>query len=160
MIQTEQEIKSAQLKALIKKLREVLGFRLHRQAYELKDLLEALQKLNIKTDSFSILIAFDTHCVANITKYKNYKLSNPLVWFFYFGLEEQPSFTIDYFYQLFFQEKRILQVKNTINLSINYERENTQNKSLGYGTNSIHSREERKQLGMGCSKSSQYRRIE
>lgn len=160
MIQTEQEIKAAQLKELIKVLRQILGFRPRRQPYQLKDLLEALQKEGIKTDAFNILIAFDTHCVANITKYKNHKIRNPLVWFFYFGLEDQPSFTIDYFYQLFFQEKRILQAKNTVNLSINYDRENTQNQIIEHGTNSIHRREGRKQLGMGYSEPSKYGRID
>lgn len=157
---TEQEIKLAQLKALNKQLREVLGFRLQRQSYKLKDLLEALQKANIKTDAFSILIAFDTHCAANITKYKNHKIRNPLVWFFYFGLEDQPSYTIDYFYQLFFQEKRILQAKNTINLSINYERENTKNQIVKHGSNSIQHREGRQALRVGYSEPSEYRRID
>jgi hypothetical protein len=160
MRQTEQEIKAAQLKALTKVLRQILGFRLHSQSYQLKDLLEALQKEGVKTDAFSILIVFDTHCTANITKYQNHKIRNPLVWFFYFDLEDQPSFTIDHFYQLFFQEKRILQSENTTNLSVNYERENTQNKIIQHRSNSIHSREGRKQLGMGYSESSKYGRID
>lgn len=157
---TEQEIKLAQLKALERRLREILGFRLHRQSYVLKDLLEAFQKVNIRTDAFSILIAFDTHCAANITKYKNHKIRNPLVWFFYFGLEDQPPFTIDYFYQLFFPEERILQAKNTINLCINYERENTKNQIVKHGSNSIQHREGRRELRVGYSEPSEYRRID
>lgn len=160
MIQTEQEIKAAQLKALNRRLREILGFRLQRQSYELKDLLEALQKVNVQTDAFSILIAFDRHCVANITKYKNHKIRNPLVWFFYFGLEDQPTYTIDYFYQLFFQEQRILQVKNTVNLSINYERENTKDKIIDYRSDSIHSRERRNPFRVGRGESGEHYRID
>lgn len=158
MIQTEQEIKAAQLKKLRTRLKELLGFRQRRHEFVLHDLLEALKKEDIPIDSFSIFIATDTHCVANITKYQNYKKLNPLVWFLHFGMEDQPSYTIDFFYRLFFQETRILQASKTTKLTIRYESSNQKNTITNYGGNSIHG-SNRRSKRVGSSETGEYRRI-
>jgi len=163
MIKTEQDIKEDQVKALSKKLKEILGFRFRNHAYQLKDLLEALEKEGIRTDFFSILIATDTYCTANITKYKDYKKINPLVWFLFFGMEDQPTFTIDFFYKIFFPEVRILQSEKAIKLTIRYDGEYTaykKNPIVDYGTNCVLSNGRRGRLILGRGQKNSPRRID
>lgn len=150
MINTPKEIKEAQLRALVKRFKTVLGFRLSSQSYQLHEVMEVMKKVKIKTDAFSLLIAFDTHCTANVTKYQNYKIRNPLVWFFYFGLEDQPTDTIDFLYRLFFQDNRFLQPTKGIELTIDYEQSGNKNK-VHFRDNSLHHSKGRGELGMGCS---------
>ena len=159
MIQTEKEIKQAQIKALSKKLKEVLGFRFRGHSFELKDIIEAMKKENISVDSFSILIATDIHCAANITKYLNYKKLNPLVWFLFFGLEDQPTFTINFLYQLFFQETRILQAEKGIKLNIRYEGTSEKNHSESNWRSRIHNSERGKAF-LGRGEGNKLRRID
>lgn len=159
MIQTEKEIKQAQIKALSKKLKEVLGFRFRGHSFELKDIIEAMKKENISVDSFSILIATDIHCAANITKYLNYKKLNPLVWFLFFGLEDQPAFTINFLYQLFFQETRILQAEKGVKLNIKYGGTGKENQSESNWRSRLYSRNDRGTL-LGGGKGNGLRRID
>lgn len=163
MIITPEEIKKEQLKALVKLFRETVGFRLHSKSYQLSDVLEAMKKRNIETSFFSLLISFDRHCVANITKYQNYKISNPLVWFFHFDLEDQPTYTIDFFYQIFFPEVRILQPEKAIKLTIRYDGEHTEYKEnpiVDYGTNCVLSNGRRGRLILGRGQKNRPRRID
>lgn len=166
MIKTEQDIKEDQLKALSKKLKEVLGFRFRGHAYQLKDLLEALEKEGIRTDFFSILIATDTYCTANITKYKDYAKMNPIVWFLFFGMEDQPTFTINFFYKTFFPEVRILQPDKATKINIQYDREYreyteyTKSPIVDYGTGCLHSAGRRGRLILGRGQKNSPRRID
>jgi hypothetical protein len=170
MIKTAKDIKIEQLRALSKRLKEILGFRLRAQSFELKDLLEAMKKEKIQTDSFSVLIANDTYCTANITQYKNYKNLNPLVWFLFFGMEDQPTFTIDFFYKVFFQDSRILQPEKTTKININYERGIEQDSSIKNGSSRIrrsgnfNSKQQRNRMGctqrIGHNRTNEQRRID
>ncbi|BDS13078.1 hypothetical protein AsAng_0038060 [Aureispira anguillae] len=149
MLKTEQEIKQGQLKALHQLFRTLLGFRLQSRSYQLNDVFEAMEKHQVKTDLMRLLIAFDTHSTANITKYQTYKKINPLVWFFYFDLSEQPSITIDYFYRIFFEDKRLLQAEKGSSLRIRYGQPNQENRINEYGANRLHDTNSRRGLGMG-----------
>jgi hypothetical protein len=163
MIQTEQDIKRGQVKALSKKLKQTLGFRLRKHSFELKDVLEALTKKGIRTDSFSILIATDTYCTANVTQYKNYKKINPIVWFLFFGMEDQPTFTINFFYKIFFPEVRILQPEKTTKLTIRYDgeyTEYTESPIVDYGTDCLHSNGRGGRLILGRGQKNSPRRID
>lgn len=163
MIQTEQDIKRAQLKALSKKLKEVLGFRFRSHSFDFQDIIEALKKERIETDSFSILIATDTFCTANVTKYKNYKKLNPLVWFLFFGMEDQPTFTINFFYQIFFPEVRVLQPDKRTKLTIRYDgeyTEYTESPVVNYGTNCLHNTSRRGRPVLGRGQKNSPRRID
>lgn len=146
---TEEEIKQAQVKALHQRFRELLGFRLRSHSYQLEDVMAAMNKSKIRADLMHLLIAFDTNCTANITKYQTYKKINPLVWFFYFDLAEQPSKTVDYFYRLFFEDKRFLQAEKGSTLTIRYGQGNQENRIHEYRTNRLHNTNRRGGIGMG-----------
>jgi hypothetical protein len=163
MIRTPKDIKRAQLKALKKKLKEVLGFRFRSHDFDFQDIIEALKKERIETDSFSVLIATDTFCTANVTQYKHYKNLNPLVWFLFFGMEDQPTFTINFFYKIFFPEVRILQPEKTIKLTIRHDREYTkytESPIVNYGTDCLHSTGRRGRIFLGRGKKNSPRRID
>jgi len=142
MIKTEQDIKEDQLKALRRKLKEVLGFRFRTHDFDLQDIIGALKKEKIETDSFSILIATNTFCTAYVTEYKHYKKLNPLVWFLFFGMEDQPIFTINFFYKKFFPEVRILQPDKATKINIQYDQQYTE--YADYGTTTNHTNNNRR----------------
>ena len=157
MIQTEKEIKIAQINALSKRLKELLGHRLRNHSFDFKDIIEAIKRQKIETDSFSVLIATDTYCTAYATQYKHYKKLNPLVWFLYFEMEDQPIFTINFFYKIFFPEVRILQPEKGTKINIQYDREytayteDTESRIVDNGTGRFHGigRRVRPVLGRG-----------
>jgi hypothetical protein len=160
MLKTEQEIKEDQLKALTKRLKEILGFRYRGHSFELKDIMEALTKEKIQVDPFSILIATNSYCTDNITKRKTYSKINPLVWFIFFGMEDQPIFTIDFLYKLFFPETRMLQPDKTTKLNIRYEREYPKNPIVNYRVDCLHSNDRRGRIILGRGQENKPRRID
>lgn len=160
MILTEEEIKQGQLKALYSLFRELLGFRLRSRSYQLKDVMLAIEKKQLKPKYMELLIAFDRECSSNITSCKDYQRISPLVWFFYFDMEEQPSLTIDYIYRIFFEDKRLLQRKGSSTIRIQYESGDQKNRVGEYGANRVQYFESRRELGMGDRERIQLGRID